>query len=66
MEKKMINELVPEKDVIKSLCGGKLPSESTIWLLRKKGDLPPSIKIGRRRYTSQEVVDAWLQSRLGQ
>jgi predicted DNA-binding transcriptional regulator AlpA len=66
MEKKMIEELIPEKDVIKSLCGGELPSNSTIWSLRKKGDLPPSIKIGRRRYTSQEVVDAWLQSRLGQ
>lgn len=61
----MIKELIPEKQIIKQLCGGKLPSDSTIWLLRKKGELPPSIKIGRQRYTSQEVVDAWLQARLG-
>jgi predicted DNA-binding transcriptional regulator AlpA len=61
-----MKQLVPEKEVIQGLCGGKLPSESTIWLLRKKGELPPSIKIGRRRYTSQEVVDAWLQAKLGQ
>lgn len=62
----MLHKLVPEKDVIKSLCGGELPSGSTIWLLRKKGDLPPSIKIGRRRFCDPRAVDSWLQARLGQ
>lgn len=60
-----MRELVPEPEVIKNLCGGKLPSDSTIWLLRRKGELPPSLKIGRRRFCDPEVVDAWLQARLG-
>lgn len=62
----MAIELIPEKEIIEKLCGGKLPSDSTIWLLRKKGDLPPSIKIGRRRFCDPSVVDVWLRTRLGQ
>lgn len=61
-----MKQLMPEKDVIQNLCGGKLPSESTIWLLRKKGELPPSVKIGRRRFCDPGAVDAWLQARFGQ
>lgn len=60
----MIQELVPEKQIIQQLCGGKLPSESKIWGLRKKGELPPSIKIGRGRYCDPAVVADWVRSRM--
>lgn len=62
----MYNELMPEKEVIKQICGGRLPSESAIWNLRRKGQLPPSIKIGRGRFCDPQVVEQWVNSRMGQ
>ena len=31
--------------------------------LARGADLPPSIRVGRRRLFSQEQIDAWLKSR---
>jgi len=60
----MIQRLVPEKEIIMRLYGGRLPSESTIWNLRKKGDLPPTIRIGRKRFCDPVKVEEWIQARL--
>lgn len=60
----MVDTLIPEKEIIMRLYGGKLPSESTIWNLRKKGDLPPAIRIGRKRFCDPRQVEVWLQSKL--
>lgn len=61
----MLDTLVPEKEIIMRLYGGRLPSESTIWNLRKKGDLPPAIRIGRKRFCDPVRVEEWIQARLG-
>lgn len=60
----MLHALVPEKEIIMRLYGGRLPSESTIWNLRKKGDLPPAIRIGRKRFCDPVKVEEWIQARL--
>ena len=51
--------LKKEKEVLQELLG-HLPSPSTISRLRRRGELPPSIKVGRNRYCRESDVAAFL------
>lgn len=59
MEKKP-EKLMAERDFAKEVMGC---SPQTIWRMLKRGDLPPYITLGNKRYYKPSDVEAWLESK---
>lgn len=55
-----MTRLISEKEFRVEVLG---KSEASYWRLKKSGDVPDHIFVGRRIFFTEEAIEAWIESK---